>query len=731
MGIANFSQLSPGDEASLKTFFSNEIVAQALDLFNRVVNSPHRKPHEYGFVTTDQLSDKQMRTKMHQEIRRIFSARLESYTDSDGIVTIAAAQQGSHRAGNSTQNSRGRGQGDRGRGGRGHGGRQQSKSLKEMFAEHGGDFVHFSLYKENKDTMEVVSHLARQLRLKPGSFQFAGTKDRRAVTVQRVSVYRIFAERLAGLNRNLRNAKIGNFEYHHLSLELGDLNGNEFLITLRDCKFPIKQDGSLDECISAATQFVNTAMQELVQHGFLNYYGLQRFGSFATRTDVVGMMLLKGDFKGAVDAILEFTPESLAAANDLQSANLISNDDKARAWALDSFKGTGQSDLALERLPRKFSAESNIIRHLSSSTRGKDYFGALQTIPKNLRIMYAHAYQSVIWNLVASQRWSQHGGKVVEGDLVLVNEHKDKDKHPTVDVETLDADGEIIVEPAADDRTTSYGDRFERARALTKEEAESGSYTIFDVVLPMPGYDIIYPSYLVGFYETTMGSEKYGKLDPHDMHRPWKEYSLSGSYRKLLARPSKDYSVKVVAYTDDTEQLVKTDLDNLTKAERQGDLARDGAKEREKAQVEHGHGNNVVAAPSMGTAPAVQSEERKPANALPSGLKQDDNKDAAMEDDLSVASKAKDAKTDDEGIGGGKVDEEMTDEKEIDKDTANKAEVDVGLAEAGNSEEVKHVKLAVVLKVQLGSSQYATMALRELMKLNDDPTYKPDYGSGR
>ena len=741
MGVANLSQLSPGDEASLRTFFNEEIISQALDLFNRVVNSPHRKPDEYGFVTTDQLPDKQMRTKMHQEIRRIFAARLESYTDNNGLVTIAAAQQGYNRAESGSQTGRGRGQGDRGRGakGRGRGGRQPDfphKSVRERFAENGGDYVHFSLCKENKDTMEVISFLARQLHLRPGSFQFAGTKDRRAVTVQRVSVYRVFAERLAGLNRILRNARIGNFAYHNLGLELGDLDGNEFLITLRDCKFPNEQEDTLDERINTATQFVNTAMQALVERGFLNYYGLQRFGSFAIRTDVVGMMILKGDFEEAVNAILEYSPESLAAANDPDSTSMIARDDKDRALALDSFKGTGQSSLALQRLPRKFSAESNVIHHLNNPAKSRDFLGALQSIPRNLRIMYAHAYQSVIWNLVASHRWSQYGNKVIEGDLVLVNEHRDK--YPTTkDAEKIDADGEIVMEPAADDRTASYADRFERARALSKEEAKSGAYTIFDVVLPMPGYDILYPSYLVGFYETTMGSEMYGNLDPHDMQRPWKEYSLSGSYRKLLARPGKDYSAKVVCYTDDIEQLVETDLDRVDGAKRRDDAARAEAKEGRKARVEkRDNENDRLAVPSMEAEPTAQSEDSKPIDALASELNQVNGKDVTIKDDDVGAGKVEDAKVGEEKaaeayVGRDETNDETSEQERIDEGTMSDAMVNEKPIEVEQPEDEEPVKLAVILKLQLGSSQYATMALRELMKLNEDPTYKPDYGSGR
>ena len=587
-------------------------------LHREILKRPNAKPKELGDVKSAIVSDRELRGKIHQAVRRIFSSRLETSTDDDGVITISTG---------STRN----GWGTRANGGGQD--RQPQQKGKLGWQDLGGEYLHFTLYKENKDTMEVISYLARQLKMRPQSFQFAGTKDRRGVTVQRVSVYRVHADRLVGLNRTLRGAKIGGYEYQQHGLELGELTGNEFVISLRDCDFPKLEASTPDKALDSASTLVEQAVRQLSSKGFINYYGLQRFGTFTTRTDTIGLKMLQGNFQGAVDAILDFSPEALAAAQDplraMVSDDLISSDDKARAHALHAFKKTGKMHPAIDDLPRKFSAEASITRHLGGGDRGKDYLGALQTIPRNLRLMYVHAYQSLVWNFAAGERWKRYGGQVVEGDLVLVSEHKEK-IDPEQKPDSVDADGEIVIHPAVYDSAASAEDMFTRARALSKEEAASGLYSVFDVVLPTPGYDILYPANdMSEFYKTFMASERGGGLDPHDMRRKWKDVSLSGSYRKILGCPG-NCSFEVKSYVREDEQFVETDLQKI---ERRGK--------------------------------------------------------ASLEGDTAPGPSQSDLETE------------------------------------------KTAKLAVVLKLQLGSSQYATMALRELMKLGGVKTYKPDFGGGR
>lgn len=61
-------------------------------------------------------------------------------------------------------------------------------------------YVHFVLYKENMDTQVALNSLGRMLRIAPTRFGIAGTKDRRGITVQRVSGFKVAPNELAKLN---------------------------------------------------------------------------------------------------------------------------------------------------------------------------------------------------------------------------------------------------------------------------------------------------------------------------------------------------------------------------------------------------------------------------------------------------------------------------------------------------------------------------------------------------
>ena len=111
-------------------------------------------------------------------------------------------------------------------------------------------FIHFTLQKTNRDTQDALAHLSRSLHCNVKDLSVAGTKDKRGVTVQRVSLRRGNKTvedvwRMAnglGARRTLediltkrgeRGIRVADFNYRRAGLELGMLKGNAFVITLR------------------------------------------------------------------------------------------------------------------------------------------------------------------------------------------------------------------------------------------------------------------------------------------------------------------------------------------------------------------------------------------------------------------------------------------------------------------------------------------------------------------
>src|SRR5437667_4375914 len=105
----------------------------------------------------------------------------------------------------------------------------------------------------------------------------------------------------------------------------------------------------------------------------------------------------------------------------------------------------------------------------------------MMQIPRNLRLMYVHAYQSFVWNVVASERVRLSSTDVLEGDLVLVQPSM-KDE---LALDDPDEGGEYKLETENEETIA--------VKVLTAEDVASGTYTIHDIVLPTPGYDVTYP----------------------------------------------------------------------------------------------------------------------------------------------------------------------------------------------------------------------------------------------
>ncbi|XP_013921935.1 PREDICTED: pseudouridylate synthase 7 homolog [Thamnophis sirtalis] len=334
--------------------------------------------------------------------------------------------------------------------------------------------------------MDAINVLSKYLRVKPTIFSYMGTKDKRAITVQKIAVLKITAQRLAHLNKCLMNCKLGNFSYKNHPLKLGELQGNHFTVGLRNIT------GTDDE--------VQQAMHSLKETGFINYYGMQRFGTTAVPTFQVGRAILQSNWNEAIDLILKPRP-------GVEKGSLV----KCREeWAR-----TRDPAAAFKTLLEKRCVEGQLLWGLSKYGL-KNIVSAFNMITRNYRLMYIHSYQSYVWNNIVSQRIEEYGLRAVPGDLVLKG-----------------------------------------GTAVHIEEVDVDNYTIHDVVMPLPGFDVIYPK-----HKSKSFVPKYAlieELSGLQLYLKCKAFHC-GSFFKISLY---FYKRELIEYDDPKIPLFTTDLDKL------------------------------------------------------------------------------------------------------------------------------------------------------------------------
>ncbi|KAI7736837.1 hypothetical protein M8C21_016530, partial [Ambrosia artemisiifolia] len=138
-----------------------------------------------------------------------------------------------------------------------------------------------------------------------------------------------------------------------------------------------------------------------------------RFGTGSVPTHLIGAKLLRGEWKEAVSMILD--PKDVF----FDITFWTQKDDIRRIR--EYYKESGDIDGTLRQLPRFLVAEKAILQCLKKSPG--NYLQAMKAVPRTLRMMYVHSYQSYLWNHATSMRVQKYGtDQVVLGDLVYCNE---------------------------------------------------------------------------------------------------------------------------------------------------------------------------------------------------------------------------------------------------------------------------------------------------------------------
>jgi len=205
------------------------------------------------------------------------------------------------------------------------------KEITNIELKDNGSYTYFILKKKNYTTERAVSAIAHYLKTERKNIGYAGAKDKNAITEQLISI----KGRIKKENINLKDIELIYKGRGDKRLSLGDLKGNEFIITVRN---------------------LNEKEIKLTSIQIPNYFDEQRFSK---NNAEIGKSILKKDFKEAVNLILE---------------------------------NYSENNVSFERYVKE---------HISKLPN--DFIGAIKKVPKKIRMMYVHAFQSLIFNKTISE----------------------------------------------------------------------------------------------------------------------------------------------------------------------------------------------------------------------------------------------------------------------------------------------------------------------------------------
>jgi tRNA pseudouridine13 synthase len=225
-------------------------------------------------------------------------------------------------------------------------------------------FIWCELEKKDIDHFGTMKVLASGLGKGMDSIGYAGTKDKRAVTSQRISIFEPDLEKIKSFSHP--NIILKKFRWAKRKIKLGYLDANNFRIVLRDID---KRDAMK---ISNKIRGMNW---------FPNYFGPQRFGSMRGNNVNIGKFLLKKDFEGAIWEIL--SGESEMEREEIREVRKRLKKEK-------DFKE------AQKYFPPFLRLEKRLIDYLSRNP--DDYIGAIKCSERKSVLMFVHAVQSQIFN---------------------------------------------------------------------------------------------------------------------------------------------------------------------------------------------------------------------------------------------------------------------------------------------------------------------------------------------
>jgi tRNA pseudouridine13 synthase len=250
-------------------------------------------------------------------------------------------------------------------------------------------FLGFNLQKYNLSTNAALRKISNLTGIDTRSFFYSGLKDKRAISVQNFSVVGNPIKELLKINEkdlilfNFRKAK---------KIYIGEHLGNYFKIIIRGIEKPL-------------TDFYEN-FDDIKDKGILNYFGYQRFGTIRPISHLIGKSILKKDFESAIKKYLII--RSKHEGNEMfQIRKSIEID-----WPNIDPK-------IINNIPDTLYFEKELVKKLVASNLDFEEI-MFSTFNPNLVMLFAHAYQSFLFNNILSERFKSEKYDIKSGDYIII-----------------------------------------------------------------------------------------------------------------------------------------------------------------------------------------------------------------------------------------------------------------------------------------------------------------------
>ena len=292
---------------------------------------------------------------------------------------------------------------------------------------------------------------------------------------------------------------------------------------------------------------INASCTSLKANGFINYFGLQRFGKGLTKSHIIGREIILGNYQQACNCFFD-KPVEIVGTEDV---GIVGGAGSSKTdWdKINTAYYNGKYQEALDACSYKMYAEKKILESLL--TYPKDYPRAFHCIPKHLRSLCLHAYQSYLWNKVVSQRVGM-GLQVVVGDVVSLHGKEVQVVDDALDIVEDTAD---IHDSSASDATTTAAVNTLELHVVDEKDVQEHRFTMNDIVVPLLGHNSIVTDLYKPMFEVLLipdGLSVEAMISSTLSH-------LKGGYRKVIQVPSV-FTHNIIEYTDMNEDLVHTEL---------------------------------------------------------------------------------------------------------------------------------------------------------------------------